>query len=198
MMGMNHDDAERMPTMNDDPATAMMDVLHSINERNEGDAISNLDALFGYDWRDDITDKEYLSNETSALHEMTRTIDKMIVERIAKRLDVSPTRDLHLVIMRYQDITHFLGEFFRDSEGNPSSSDKTRTVMRYAIRGACGMDSAGMHWDNGDWWVPDVGSPTEWVELVLTYARMIPTPSHDNIMMYMKAMGRLTDLHMLS
>ena len=115
--GVNHDDAERMPTMNDDPAKAMMDVLHSINERNGGDVISNLDSLFGYDWRDDIADKEYLSNETSALHEMKRTIDKMIVELIAKGLDVSPTRGLYLVVMRYQNIERFLGGFPMDSEG---------------------------------------------------------------------------------
>ena len=37
---------------------ALMDVLHSINERNEDNPISNLAALFGYDWRDDIADKE--------------------------------------------------------------------------------------------------------------------------------------------
>ena len=73
---------------------ALMDVLHSINERNEDNPISNLAALFGYDWRDDIADKECLSNETSALHEMKRTIDKMIVELTAKRLDVSPKGSL--------------------------------------------------------------------------------------------------------
>ena len=98
---------------------ALMDVLHSINERNEDNPISNLAALFGYDWRDDIADKECLSNETSALHEMKRTIDKMIVELTTKRLDVNPARGLYLVITRYQNIEHFLGGFPMDSEGKP-------------------------------------------------------------------------------